>query len=210
MIQIRGAGQTDAEMIRTGTCKYCRSSHPPRGCPAYGMMCGKCGQVNHFSTVCRAPRWGLYRREEQSNGQTNQVKSNNFNHKYKYSKMHVEAKVSTISFYNSINIRYKLDTDQSKNYIPLHLYKRLFPKVNNTYIRPKTCKVKLRYNEKERICKFFIVQNGSTAVLGMWDIDKLGMLSINLKSKKQVAVTEKTIKTIVRVKGKQKVTSGST
>ena len=63
MIQLRGAGQTEAEaeqtnteMIRVGTCKYCGSSHPPRRCPAYGMMCGECGWVNHFSTVCRAPR----------------------------------------------------------------------------------------------------------------------------------------------------------
>ena len=42
------------------------------------------------------------------------------------------------------------------------------------------CKVKLRYNEKENICKFFVVHNGSKAVLGMPDIDRLGMLSINL------------------------------
>ena len=33
-------------------------------------------------------------------------------------------------------------------------------------------------------------KNGSTAVLGMWDIDRLGMLSINLKSRRQVAVAE--------------------
>ena len=52
------------------------------------------------------------------------------------------------------------------------------------------CEVKLRYNEKERICKFFVMQNGSMAVLGMWDIDRLGMLSINLKSRRQVAVAE--------------------
>ena len=58
MIQVTGAGQTnakagqtDAEMIRTGTCKYCGSSHPPRRCPAYGMMCGQCSRVNHFSAV---------------------------------------------------------------------------------------------------------------------------------------------------------------
>ena len=69
-IQLRGAGQTnaeagqtnakaeqtDAEMIRAGTCKYCGSSNPPRRCPAYGVMCGECSHMNHFSTVCRAPR----------------------------------------------------------------------------------------------------------------------------------------------------------
>ena len=75
--------------------------------------------------------------------------------------------------------------------MPFHLYKRLFSKVDNTHIRqPKMCKVKLRYNEKENICKFFVAKYGSTAVLGMWDIDRLGMLSINLKSRRQVAITE--------------------
>ena len=56
MIQIREAGQTDAKMMRAGTCRYCGSSHPPRRCPAYGVRHGECGRVNHFSTVCRAPR----------------------------------------------------------------------------------------------------------------------------------------------------------
>ena len=75
--------------------------------------------------------------------------------------------------------------------MPFHLYKRLFLKVNNTYIRqPKMCKVKIRYNEKEKICKFFVAKNGSTAVLGMWDIERLGILSINLKLRRQGAVTE--------------------
>ena len=32
------------------------------------------------------------------------------------------------------------------------------------------------YNEKENICKFVVVQNGSPAVLG---IDKLGLISVN-------------------------------
>ena len=74
-MQLRGVGQTNAkegqanaEMIRAGTCKYCGSSHPPRRCPAYGVMCGVCSWVNHFSAVCRAPRWWMARREEWSNG----------------------------------------------------------------------------------------------------------------------------------------------
>ena len=34
------------------------------------------------------------------------------------------------------------------------------------------------------------MKHGSTAVLGMWDIDRLGMLSINLNSERQMAITE--------------------
>ena len=33
--------------------------------------------------------------------------------------------------------------------------------------------------KKEKICKFFVVHIGSPAVLGMQDIDKLGLISIN-------------------------------
>ena len=54
MMQITGAGQTNAKMMRTRTCRYCGSSHPPR-CPAYGMMCGECGRVN-LSAQCAEPQ----------------------------------------------------------------------------------------------------------------------------------------------------------
>ena len=34
-------------------CKKCDQWHGPRECPAYGQTCHKCGQTNHFATVCR-------------------------------------------------------------------------------------------------------------------------------------------------------------
>ena len=43
----------------------------------------------------------------------------------------------------------------------------------------------------EKYASFFVAQTGSTAVLGIWDIDRLGMLSINLNSKiRQVTMAE--------------------
>ena len=44
------------EAGQTSTCRYCGSIYPPRRCPAFGMMCGECGRVNHLSAMCRAPR----------------------------------------------------------------------------------------------------------------------------------------------------------
>ena len=38
-------------------------------------------------------------------------------------------------------------------------------------------------NGKEKICKFYVVHNGSPAVLGMQDIDNLGLISINYSTK---------------------------
>ena len=143
MIQLRGAGQTngkagqtDAEIIRAGTCKYCWSSqHTKKMSSIWHDVC-RMWLGGTISVQCgRAPRRRLSRREEQSNGQTNQVKSNHFNDNYKYRKTCMETKISTISFYYSIDIRFKLDTGKSKNDIPFHLYKRLFPKVDSRYIK---------------------------------------------------------------------------
>ena len=133
------------------------------------------------------------------------MKSNHFSHSYKSIKTCIEAEINTTSFYNSLNLRYKLDTGRNNDYIPLHLYKRLFPKVDNTYIRqPETCKLKLRHNEKKKIYKFYVAHNGSPAVLGMQDIDRLGMLSINCNSKKRQVAEESN-----EDKGKQKATGMS-
>ena len=64
--------------------------------------------------------------------------------------------------------------------MPFHIYKKLFPKVTNTYIRqPKTCKVKLMHNGKEKMYKFFVAHNDKSAVYSMQKIDKLGLLSVN-------------------------------
>ena len=38
-------------------------------------------------------------------------------------------------------------------------------------------------NGKQKICKFFVVHNGSPAVLGMQDIDKLGLISVIYSTK---------------------------
>ena len=166
LMEIIGAEQTNTKMIRTGTCRYCGSSHPPRRCPAYGVMCGECGRVNHFSAMCKATRQGMSRWEEQSKEQINKVKNNHFicHYKYvkasidtliKYVKASIDTLIITTSFYNSINIRYNLDLGRSNNSIPFRLYKKLFPKVTNKYVRqPKTCKLKLMQNGKEKMCNF--------------------------------------------------------
>ena len=106
------AGQNDCKVVKANTHGYCGSIHLPRKCSAFGMTCGECHRVNHFSTVCRAPRWVASRPKEQYNGQT-KVKNDQFIHNYSYVKASIEAKISTSSFHNSINIRYRLDTGRS-------------------------------------------------------------------------------------------------
>ena len=39
-----------------GDCRYCKSDHPPRRCPASGRECFTCGGLNHFSNTEACPR----------------------------------------------------------------------------------------------------------------------------------------------------------
>ena len=80
---------------------------------------------------------------------------------------------------------------RSNDYIPFHLYKKLFPKIINKYGRQqKTCRLKLMHNGKEKMCKLFVAHNGSLPVLGIQDINKPGLLSINHNSKNRQMVEE--------------------
>ena len=37
-------------------CRYCRGSHAPSQCQAYGKTCAACGKMGHFRKVCRSKR----------------------------------------------------------------------------------------------------------------------------------------------------------
>ena len=37
-----------------GFCNNCGKQHARNKCPAYGLLCLKCGKANHWKTVCRS------------------------------------------------------------------------------------------------------------------------------------------------------------
>ena len=47
-------------------CGKCRTSHPPRECPAWDKKCHKCGNKNHFSMQCRSKQSGAGNRKSHS------------------------------------------------------------------------------------------------------------------------------------------------
>ena len=47
----------------------------------------------------------------------------------------IETKLNTSSFYNRINMIYKLDTGKNNNSIRFHIFRFLFPKAANKGIR---------------------------------------------------------------------------
>ena len=86
---------------------------------------------------------------------------------------------------------YKLDKGSNSNRLPCCIFKITFPKSANKGRRQlKTCKLKIMHNEKQKICMFVVVQDGSSAVLVMADIDKLSLISFNCETTQRQVATD--------------------
>ena len=92
---------------------------------------------------------------------------------------------------------FKVDTGADGNLMPISMFAKLFPKIsvktlektvesgvnfyvyNNIPIRQfGVCSVRLSFKGKSGICKFYVVEH-ATAILGISDSEKLGLLKIN-------------------------------
>ena len=77
---------------------------------------------------------------------------------------------------------HRLDTGSNSNRSPFLKFKFYFPNQQIKLECSLKCKLKLIHNERQKICKFFVVPDSGTAVLGMPDIDKLGIISFNCET----------------------------
>ena len=96
---------------------------------------------------------------------------------------------------------YKGGTGGDGNIMPLHIYKKLFPRAtkeqllvgkNNNiqlkiYIKTTItqfgmCKVRLQHSDKQKICKFFMVPRNGQALLGMPVINMQNMIAIKFST----------------------------
>ena len=110
---------------------------------------------------------------------------------------------------------FKVDTGADWNLMPISMFSKLFPKVsldtlsqtinksvtlfayNDTEIKQfGTCSIKLSFQRKSQVCKFFVVEH-ETAIVGIMDSEKLGLISVNFDMIKN----EKHIKIVNEVKG---------
>ena len=92
---------------------------------------------------------------------------------------------------------FKFDTGADGNLMPITMFTKLFPKIslktlektiescvnlyayNNTPIRQfGVCSVQLNFKGKSGICKFYVVEH-TTAILGIRDSEKLGLVKVN-------------------------------
>ena len=111
-------------------------------------------------------------------------------------RMHTTLKCETPDGWSSDQI-FKVDTGADGNLMPFSMFARLFPQVsldalgrtvnksvtlyayNDTEIRQfGTCSIKLNFKGKSHVCKFFVVQH-ETAIIGINDSEKLGLVQVN-------------------------------
>ena len=112
-------------------------------------------------------------------------------------RMHSTFKCKTPDGWSSDQI-FKIDTGADGNLMPIRIFARLFPQVsldtlsrtvnksvtlyayNDTEIRQfGTCSVRLNFKGRSHVCKFFMVQH-ETAIVGITDSEKLGLVQVNL------------------------------
>ena len=53
VINAEASNASNHHSTQGGSCAYCGSKHPPRKCPAYGVICSKCKCRNNFAKVCK-------------------------------------------------------------------------------------------------------------------------------------------------------------
>ena len=92
---------------------------------------------------------------------------------------------------------FKIDTGADGNLMPIAMFMKLYPRIslealsktvdkgitlyayNNTPIKQcGTCSVKITFNGKQEICKFYVVEH-ATAILGVSNSEKLGLVKVN-------------------------------
>ena len=104
---------------------------------------------------------------------------------------------------------FKVDMGADGNLMPITMFTKLYPKVsletlamtidksitlyayNNTPIKQYgTCSVKVSFKDKQEICKFYVVKH-ATAILGVSDSEKLGLVKVNFD-----VIQSKTVKLV--------------
>ena len=112
------------------------------------------------------------------------------------SRMHTTLQCTTPDGWSS-DQTFKVDTGADGNLMPISMFSKIFPKVsldalsqtinkgvtlyayNDTEIKQfGTCSARLSFRKRSQVCKFFVVEH-ETAIIGITDSEKLGLVSVN-------------------------------
>ena len=130
-------------------------------------------------------------------------------------RMHTELGCETQKGHHSKQT-FKIDMGADRNLMPITMFTKLYPKVsldtlsktiekgitlfayNNTQIKQYgMCSEKIVFKIKSEICKFYVVEH-STAILGVSDSEKLGLVKVNFDM-----IQNKTVKLVHSVDNNQ-------
>lgn len=104
-----------------GNCKYCKSKHEYRKCPAYGKICNNCEKPNHFAVACtvRKVRELNIKNDDDIFYMDSIVSKKYFKNEHKR-----DSWSENIRIQNNI-FKFKLDTGAEVNVLPLEYFKKL-------------------------------------------------------------------------------------
>ena len=112
--------------------------------------------------------------------------------------MYTEIDCKMSSYWRSVTRQtFKVDTGADGNLMPITMFAKLFPKISlktlestiesgvNLYAYKNTpikqfgvCSVHLNFKGRSTVCKFYVVKH-SSAILGISDSEKLGLVKVN-------------------------------
>ena len=176
---------TAAKLSMTLNCSYCGSCHPPRQCLVYEKKCVQCGMTNLFREGCRSKRGKAVHHVEDQEQNLNQeevkidmvnVNSISFNSKCSI----ITANSKTSSNQARTTVLYKVDTGSEGNLMPLHIYKKLFPRatkenlaaMTNTNIQLKPYNRTITQSGTCKVKKNIIINKKCVISLQLWEIGK--------------------------------------
>ena len=186
-------------------CQYCRLSHAPRQCSAYGKMCSACGKTGHFRKVCRSKRNHVVHEVEidmEPESQEEDTEIVSFNSVYvNKTQSSIMAKLQMQVGKVSLEVPYKIDTGSEGNIMPLYIFQKLFANIGKDQLKSSVkgniklkmqngthimqlgiCAVQIRFKNIIKRCTFFVVPGNRQVLLGMPDTTTLNLINLNIDS----------------------------
>lgn len=103
-------------------CKFCKSVHEYRKCPAFGKKCNNCSRLNHFSVACSARKIREINDRRSSSSSDDEININllsSSNMLRKKIRWYEKVRV------NDCIIEFKLDTGADMNVLPYRMLKHM-------------------------------------------------------------------------------------
>ena len=114
-------------------CGRCETKHAKKNCPAFGQKCRRCGNLNHYQSLCRTKLVGTVGEEASEEDESYEICTVDEDSRPSVNKAFVDIFVSTKKPGNQV--RFQVDTGSECNLLPTKLYKSLTGDTNLSMLR---------------------------------------------------------------------------